>query len=238
MRQHPRPDPARRRQDRARHRAVPVRVPDALAGRRGQGGGRGRLPGHRGGAGLGRGPALRGAAGRPRLPGDRQRGPRLLPRHAGGRARGRLHPAGRPGRLAQRGRRRRDRPGRGPPPRMDRARRAEAQRSAHPTRRRASRFLLLSADGGRRGTARRFDDLLFVSPLRGRSPAFTGRAWSAEILGSVAAEYLDHPRPLAFAHRGGAARQPENTLARLRERRAARLRLPGDRRAVDRGRRS
>ena len=54
-------DPARRRQDRARHRAVPVRLPDAVAGRRGQGGGRGRVPGHRGGTRLGRGPDLRRA---------------------------------------------------------------------------------------------------------------------------------------------------------------------------------
>ena len=52
----------------------------------------------------------------------------------------------------------------------------------------------------------------------------------------VAAEYLDHPRPLAFAHRGGAAQQPENILAAFESRGAARVRLPGDRRAVDRGR--
>jgi glycerophosphoryl diester phosphodiesterase len=31
------------------------------------------------------------------------------------------------------------------------------------------------------------------------------------ILGSVGAPYLDHSRPLAFAHRGGAAHNPENT---------------------------
>jgi len=40
---------------------------------------------------------------------------------------------------------------------------------------------------------------------------------------AVAAPYLDHPRPLAFAHRGGAAHKPENSwlafeyAARLRD---------------------
>src|SRR5580693_4562250 len=31
------------------------------------------------------------------------------------------------------------------------------------------------------------------------------------IIGSVAIPYLDHPRPAAFAHRGGAAHHPENS---------------------------
>jgi glycerophosphoryl diester phosphodiesterase len=39
----------------------------------------------------------------------------------------------------------------------------------------------------------------------------TGWAWSAVIITSVAVPYLDHPRPAAFAHRGGAAHNPENS---------------------------
>lgn len=42
---------------------------------------------------------------------------------------------------------------------------------------------------------------------------FTGRAWAAAILAVVGVPYLDHPRPVAFAHRGGAAHHPENTWA-------------------------
>ena len=39
----------------------------------------------------------------------------------------------------------------------------------------------------------------------------TGWACSAVIITSVAVPYLDHPRPAAFAHRGGAAHNPENS---------------------------
>jgi len=39
----------------------------------------------------------------------------------------------------------------------------------------------------------------------------TSCAWSAAIITSVAVPYLDHPRPVAFAHRGGAAHHPENS---------------------------
>ena len=37
----------------------------------------------------------------------------------------------------------------------------------------------------------------------------------------MAAPYLDHPRPIAFAHRGGAGHNPENSLAAFEH--AARL---------------
>lgn len=40
---------------------------------------------------------------------------------------------------------------------------------------------------------------------------FTGSVASAGIITSVAIPYLDHPRPAAFAHRGGAAHHPENS---------------------------
>src|SRR5947209_10685248 len=41
------------------------------------------------------------------------------------------------------------------------------------------------------------------------------------MMGCVAVPYLDHPRPLAFAHRGGAAHNPENSWAAFEH--AARL---------------
>ncbi len=42
---------------------------------------------------------------------------------------------------------------------------------------------------------------------------FTGQVPAAGILAIVRVPFLDHPRPVAFAHRGGAAHAPENSPA-------------------------
>jgi glycerophosphoryl diester phosphodiesterase len=44
-----------------------------------------------------------------------------------------------------------------------------------------------------------------------RHPLFTGPAPAPGILTDVRVPFLDHPRPVAFAHRGGAAHAPENS---------------------------
>jgi glycerophosphoryl diester phosphodiesterase len=44
-------------------------------------------------------------------------------------------------------------------------------------------------------------------------PQFTGPVLAARILANVRVPFLDHPRPVAFAHRGGAAHAPENSWA-------------------------
>src|SRR6516165_2452527 len=44
-----------------------------------------------------------------------------------------------------------------------------------------------------------------------RHAPFTSHTRSACILAIVRAPFLDHPRPVAFAHRGGAAHAPENS---------------------------
>ena len=47
--------------------------------------------------------------------------------------------------------------------------------------------------------------------MAARHPSFTGSELAAGILAIVRVPFLDHPRPIAFAHRGGAAHAPENS---------------------------
>ena len=47
--------------------------------------------------------------------------------------------------------------------------------------------------------------------MMARHAPFTRHTRSAGILAIVRAPFLDHPRPIAFAHRGGAAHAPENS---------------------------
>src|SRR5271165_3431539 len=42
-------------------------------------------------------------------------------------------------------------------------------------------------------------------------PSFTRSVVAAGILAIVRVPFLDHPQPIAFAHRGGAAHAPENS---------------------------